>query len=928
MRSAKQDDLRSIISFSLVVNLIHFRLDTSLRDDPSVSNAVSCPLCFKTFGDRQSLKSHIVECSPTKKVTKPTTEIHSPHLENLHSIEDLQSEDLPSDLSEAAEDIEASLGELSELSNSCESSEDDFSHCSGKKMLKDILVDKEPEKVNQLPYDINGTKVYEVRGSSRAQLLQKLKDGRPWKKDSRTTWSGYKTVRYRDCSGSFTCPNTECAYFIQYERVNKVHFDKNGVCKICSIQGNWCSCDARKYIAFVDDNEAHVFHYGEHTCEAKAASNRPTDLVQKAVMADPNTKPTEIQSNAILSDLRRKKGWAEVKETVKRVTNIRSISNEKVKQKKVIQPTGQSYKAIREFQDYVSENDKYLIYEINENLQYVFKTSKQKLLLAKEMKRDGNSYMNAEYCYFDGNFKRVKHFVSLTASVYHPLLCKQVTLATMECKHEDKDNIEIFWRVLNKAYKEVNGGDEKFLPVGWCTDMASGNFIGLVRIYGEDVLDTVKGCEFHYKDSVNKKAKSFGESKEQFTAMALSLLTAATPEAYYVARQKLQSFLKNETTPDLTSWLKWWHDRRDLIFRAFTLKESPHSNLAEVIHAGWKHRDRMGVSLLDACFFDVRDSLLLESLFEGLANGAYVVGYGPNQGQLEKIRSDKNVRAAEKTGQDILDFGVSQNLQDAKRSLFTSQNEGCNPPKRKKNYNEAEMFNKRMAASSTESATLKIRNIKDVSNTKREFAVCSSIKSRTNYVIQICSSPSCTCPDSQKNGMRVFCKHILFVLRYALQVDEEDTMLKARYLPEEDVKALLSNKPSNTINAAYIQKVKKSTRKKTDLQEILAKHPLFTLPQKVRLMHKANRSAKCQGRSCKAVISIGIMCIKVEGSLTVPFDRNEAVKQDFYFCPQRSCLSTMPIWSNVRYPQSVEADQGIADSDKDDVARDLGISVV
>ena len=141
----------------------------------------------------------------------------------------------------------------------------------------------------------------------------------------------------------------------------------------------------------------------------------------------------------------------------------------------------------------MSENDKYLIYEINENLQYVFKTSKQKHLLAKEMKRDGNSYMNAEYCYFDGNFKRVKHFVSLTASVYQPLLCKQVTLATMECKHEDKDNIEIF--------------DEKFLPVGWCTDMASGNFIGLVRIYGEDMLDTVEGCEFHYKDSVNKKAK-------------------------------------------------------------------------------------------------------------------------------------------------------------------------------------------------------------------------------------------------------------------------------------------------------------------------------------------------------------------------------------------------------------------------------------
>ena len=36
----------------------------------------------------------------------------------------------------------------------------------------------------------------------------------------------------------------------------------------------------------------------------------------------------------------------------------------------------------------------------------------------------------------------------------------------------------------------------------------------------------------------------------------------------------------------------------------------------------------------------------------------------------------------------------------------------------------------------------------------------------------------------------------------------------------------------------------------------------------------------------------------------------------------------MPIWSNVRYPNSVDADVGIADSDKDNVAKDLGIVVI
>ena len=93
-------------------------------------------------------------------------------------------------------------------------------------------------------------------------------------------------------------------------------------------------------------------------------------------------------------------------------------------------------------------------------------------------------------------------------------------------------------------------------------------------------------------------------------------------------------------------------------------------------------------------------------------------------------------------------------------------------------------------------------------------------------------------------------------------------------------------------------------------------------------MHKANRSAKCHGRCCKVIISVGALCLKVKGSLTVPLNRNNAIQQDFYFCPQKACLSSMPIWSNVRYPNTVDAEAGIADSGKDNVANDLGIVVI
>ena len=51
-----------------------------------------------------------------------------------------------------------------------------------------------------------------------------------------------------------------------------------------------------------------------------------------------------------------------MKKTVKKVTNIRNISIEKVKQKRTIKPKGQRFEAIRELKDYISENDKHLIY--------------------------------------------------------------------------------------------------------------------------------------------------------------------------------------------------------------------------------------------------------------------------------------------------------------------------------------------------------------------------------------------------------------------------------------------------------------------------------------------------------------------------------------------------------------------------------------
>ena len=154
------------------------------------------------------------------------------------------------------------------------------------------------------------------------------------------------------------------------------------------------------------------------------------------------------------------------------VCNTKDISNEKIKQKDVLQPDGTSFAGIENLKSWTDQTDKYLIYKISINEEYIFKTSKQKLLLANDVDSRSSHYLNYEFCYFDGKVGRVKDFITLTASVYHTLLKRQITLATMECKHEDSRHAKLFWNLYNDAYKETNNTTLKYEPVGWCSDMA------------------------------------------------------------------------------------------------------------------------------------------------------------------------------------------------------------------------------------------------------------------------------------------------------------------------------------------------------------------------------------------------------------------------------------------------------------------------
>ena len=114
--------------------------------------------------------------------------------------------------------------------------------------------------------------------------------------------------------------NEDCGFFVEYKFVNQLKFDKNFACIFCGATGKKIDYPVRKYIA-INDLTTNIFHYGIHTCGDRQGNKRPTELVSDAISINRRIEPSQIQGHAILKAIRERRSWAEIKKTVKSVTN-------------------------------------------------------------------------------------------------------------------------------------------------------------------------------------------------------------------------------------------------------------------------------------------------------------------------------------------------------------------------------------------------------------------------------------------------------------------------------------------------------------------------------------------------------------------------------------------------------------------------------
>lgn len=525
-------------------------------------------------------------------------------------------------------------------------------------MWDDVLT----ESVQQLPEGIDGLKKYTIKGYSHGDT-KVLQDGRKWKKNCPTSWKGHARMRFSDCRGSQRCTRDRCPFKIQYGVTNTTQFenkrDGRSVCKGCGGEGELVPCSARRYLSYGKNNVT-VYHIGEHTCPVTPIlKKKDVKTVEQLVRNNPNIKPSEVQSAFVLSAFQQQMDWGAVEKEAASTVNRKWVENIKQKVKKDIEPFGHNFEAVVSFKEYCDKKDLLYVYKINDRRgnpdqpSYVFKTSSRKAKIALDMDMNGDHFMNSEYCFFDGKHNRCRGFITLTASVYHPLLRKQIPLATMEAEKENSANVELFWTLFNEALVKVAQRPVKFNPIGWCTDMAGANIAGISKVYGDPTR--IKSCEFHFKDHRNKKAKKLDSgSAVEFKDLCDDLLHSTTTAGYDSAKKRMDDFISaKEERMFLESWVSWWHARRGYIFRAFAPKDAPQMNQAEVIHAGWVHRDRPNLSLLDACQADIRDALLLDVELSSYQSGSALGGTGPSFAERQRSKHLRELQKAKRMGKEL-----------------------------------------------------------------------------------------------------------------------------------------------------------------------------------------------------------------------------------------------------------------------------------
>ena len=579
--------------------------------------------------------------------------------------------------------IEESLSPASSTENS---PTQEFSIGPGRYFSMQPFARMVPEVVESIPANINGKRFYMIDLQEGESYTKKYKDGRYFAMHT-SKRKGFRGVRkVGTCKGNFECGNSACSFYIESGKRNSHQFTTIGAnkfCFTCNSMATRRKCSAIKCIEY--NKAAHileVFHLGEHTCEAKQVAQEDDDkFLEDSIRKFGTTLgPKELAKMKMSQELRTQMSSGQydmtrIADIASKFTDSKKISNMKKKIDQELRSERHSLAAVYELKQVTDTSDPYLIYKVNDasfndEQDIVFKTSRRMLNLALSMDQNATtkSPLQEEIAYFDGMHSRCKNWKTLTLWVYHPVSRKLMHLATMETKSESSTTCALFWKIWNKALAEVKGeANYSFNPKGFMTDEAGANANGILEVYGPDAIRKSYTCQFHFKQCLNRRLKTFPSNlnhiKTEFEALCMQLLTCTTLTEYTEIKTKLEQL--SGLVPSLEGWLQWWFARRYNLFPIFRGYCLSSVNLAEIGHSTLKRKKQL--MLVDAAWEDVATMMLQEQEHTAFLQGIHkTMGRGPSIPQLA-AREKKDQRKRSRDYQEEFrqkHFNLSDGVQE------------------------------------------------------------------------------------------------------------------------------------------------------------------------------------------------------------------------------------------------------------------------
>ena len=193
------------------------------------------------------------------------------------------------------------------------------------------------------------------------------------------------------------------------------------------------------------------------------------------------------------------------------------------------------------------------------------------------------------------------------------------------------------------------------------------------------------------------------------------------------------------------------------------------------------------------------------------------------------------------------------------------------------------------------SQTFSLIDSQETTKYARQFTIRSGLKV---YKINICQTPNCDYPYASSTNI---CKHVLFVLLHffktsraglspipeGTQKSEVQDLFSQRDLKSSGEKSPTSTSVTGIFNAH-------SAAKEKQVWEVR------------RMQSQSGRRPKCASPKCQKQFSEGDLCISVDALYIPPHEtadgRKFAVSRTFRFCPDKKCISTQPLQSNLVVP--------------------------